>query len=919
MKNFTALLGRRLIQVGRRLNRTPKKPRAKRGNRIPHETLQTQAVAYHRLARAQNGLSYAGAYREIKTAPTKSEELKLLETARYLHLNNSLLTALANGGNISEELVGYTRKIGESGQFAKARPLLSALSATPELRNAALLARGVLEKLNRNSPMAWKLFSELPLDFVLSAALPEYFSVAFRTDPERAEKDASSLIKKGSAARSTQDWLYLFQETFGAQRYPLASKVLANARQSLEAEPSESTGVHEELRRRLEWYEMWSQRAALPKPRQATPDKVHFGIMTYDHVDLRHSSSNLGDYTQTISATGHLLRHSNLKLSGDKDLVKTAEELQGRIRSDRVIEGPGGEVELHLVRRDLSSLDSVPPGTWMLWFGWHMHNVFDQRTDFPLNENVRPLFVSFHVNRAELLTSAAVDYLKQHGPIGCRDWATTYLLLAAGIDAFFSGCLTTTIDTVFPETGPIQTDEERRLWVDAKNTPRGAECFKQEQKEVRTRSFSRNMSDALAALDWYRKDYNVITTSRLHSYLPSRAIGLDVDFRAKVPADIRFEGLIGLSDDEFSTLQQSLLNRIAPAMSAIVRGASETEVRKSWQDACAEDVAKAKDRLKSLEPLQPREMNVAREVDNTRKTRTERPRKWTSKMGYEIHVEVSLDGNLKHQLEVVLDALETHCSRPLHIYVLSRDHGVRDHDYLALLFPEISFTWFHCDEIDYGPYIRLIGHITVATMDRLLLPDLLPDLAQIIHLDLDTLPMADITEVWNIELGDSPLAARMSPLERVRSGFQNFLNVAKSMKVDAEQTSSFIRRICARHDYDFEGFNAGLMLLNLTKMRADNFCETFLPYAEVYGLHDQDILNFYAGANRSEIEGRWNRIPRLEVLDSPAMIHWAGPEKPWNENHVPGKEHWVAAVARLQKRKGLTEQQRVQTDPCERQ
>lgn len=909
-KNPKALLGRLLIKVGRRLNRTPEKPRIKKGNRIPHETLKTQALAYRHLVRAQNGLRYAGAYHEIKTAPTKSEELRVLEAARDLHLTNSLLTALANGGNIAEELVGYARKTGERGQFAKARPLLSGLSATPELRNAALLARGVLAKLNKNSPMAWKLFSELPLDFVLRAALPEYFSVAFRTDPERAEKDAAALIKKGSAARSTQDWLYLFQENFGAQRYPLAAKALANARQSLESEPSESTEVHAELRRRLEWYEMWSQRAALPKPRQATPDKVHFGIMTYDQADLRHSSSNLGDYTQTISATGHLLRHSNLKLSGDKDLVKTAEELQGRIRSDRVIEGPGAEVELHLVRRDLSSVDLVPFGTWMLWFGWHMHNVFDQRTDFPLNENIRPLFVSFHVNRAELLTSAAVDYLKQHGPIGCRDWATTYLLLAAGIDAFFSGCLTTTIDTVFPETGPIQTDKERRLWVDAKNTPKGVECFKQGQEEVRTRSFSRNMSDALAALDWYRKDYNVITTSRLHSCLPSRAIGLDVDFRAKNPADIRFEGLIGLSDDEFCTLKQSLLNRIAPAMSAILRGASETEVRKAWQDACADDVAKAKDRLKSLEPLQPRAINVAREVEKVRKTRTERPRKSTSKTGDEIHIEVSLDGNFKHQLEVVLDAVETHCSRPLHIYVLSREHGVEDHDCLALLFPEISFTWFHCDEIDYGPDIRLIRHITVATMDRLLLPDLLPDLAQIIHLDLDTLPMADITEVWNIELGDTPLAARTRPLERVRSGFQNLLSIAKSMKEDAEQTSSFLRRYCARHDCDFEGFNAGLMLLNLTKMRADNFCETFLPYVEAYGLHDQDILNFYAGANRADIEGRWNRIPRFEVLDSPAMIHWAGREKPWDENHVPGKEYWVAAVARLQKRKWPTEEQR---------
>ena len=49
-----------------------------------------------------------------------------------------------------------------------------------------------------------------------------------------------------------------------------------------------------------------------------------------------------------------------------------------------------------------------------------------------------------------MLTDEAQAYLRRHGPVGCRDWNTVFLLLSAGIDAFFSGCLTTTVDALFP-------------------------------------------------------------------------------------------------------------------------------------------------------------------------------------------------------------------------------------------------------------------------------------------------------------------------------------------------------------------------------------------------------------------------------------------------------------------------------------
>ena len=103
------------------------------------------------------------------------------------------------------------------------------------------------------------------------------------------------------------------------------------------------------------------------------------------------------------------------------------------------------------VHRDASMYQPIPEDTWVLCFGWYMHALFEMRHGFPLHRNLRPVFVSFHCNKRGLLTPEAIEYLRRYGPVGCRDWTTVYLLLSCGVPAFFSGCVTTTIDTVFPD------------------------------------------------------------------------------------------------------------------------------------------------------------------------------------------------------------------------------------------------------------------------------------------------------------------------------------------------------------------------------------------------------------------------------------------------------------------------------------
>ena len=69
--------------------------------------------------------------------------------------------------------------------------------------------------------------------------------------------------------------------------------------------------------------------------------------------------------------------------------------------------------------------------------------------NWPPSEKIKPLFISFHLNpsiEAELLKDESLHYFKTHEPIGCRDIYTRDILLEKGINAFYSSCITTTID-----------------------------------------------------------------------------------------------------------------------------------------------------------------------------------------------------------------------------------------------------------------------------------------------------------------------------------------------------------------------------------------------------------------------------------------------------------------------------------------
>ena len=76
--------------------------------------------------------------------------------------------------------------------------------------------------------------------------------------------------------------------------------------------------------------------------------------------------------------------------------------------------------------------------------GWFMHIP----NNWPPSKKIRPIFLSFHINKEaseKMLANHGVTYLKENGPIGCRDRYTLSLLCQSGIESWFTGCLTLTL------------------------------------------------------------------------------------------------------------------------------------------------------------------------------------------------------------------------------------------------------------------------------------------------------------------------------------------------------------------------------------------------------------------------------------------------------------------------------------------
>jgi lipopolysaccharide biosynthesis glycosyltransferase len=167
------------------------------------------------------------------------------------------------------------------------------------------------------------------------------------------------------------------------------------------------------------------------------------------------------------------------------------------------------------------------------------------------------------------------------------------------------------------------------------------------------------------------------------------------------------------------------------------------------------------------------------------------------------------------------------------------------------------------------------GRLTGATLMKLLLPEhYASKYDKILYLDADLTIHSDVSALFGVAMGNCPLAA--VPSGRVLSNLSD---------EEAERLRSHFAALGLSAPYRF--FNTGVMLMSTADWRAARVTERALDFLrrnrELCSLPDEDSLNAVLNGEILELSSIWNTFPQRLWASKlePAIIHYAGDNKPW--------------------------------------
>lgn len=185
---------------------------------------------------------------------------------------------------------------------------------------------------------------------------------------------------------------------------------------------------------------------------------------------------------------------------------------------------------------------------------------------------------------------------------------------------------------------------------------------------------------------------------------------------------------------------------------------------------------------------------------------------------------------------------------------------------------------YYIEKVKDKLYTR--DYYTKTTYFRLFIANLYPQYNKAIYLDSDIVVLGDVSELYNIELGDNLIAAAPDDVIQTTRVFQEYAE-----------------KVVGVADYR-NYFNAGILLMNLDEFRKFNFQEKFLYLLETIKFtvaQDQDYLNRLCKGKVKIIDKGWDRMP-IATDDYPKenikIIHYNLADKPWRYDNIKYQEYF---------------------------
>lgn len=244
-----------------------------------------------------------------------------------------------------------------------------------------------------------------------------------------------------------------------------------------------------------------------------------------------------------------------------------------------------------------------------------------------------------------------------------------------------------------------------------------------------------------------------------------------------------------------------------------------------------------------------------------------------------IHVATAFDNNYVQHAGVMLCSLfSNNPDENFHLHLFC--HHVEQPSLRKL---EEFLTGHHCVvhfydvSLDNEKKLVVSGHISIASYLRVFLPAYLDSsIEKILYLDPDIIVKGNISELWETDVSNFYLAA-----------VENVTPERKEILSDVDE---------------YRYFNAGVLLINIMYWREHKVMEKVVSFIENNHTrlkwHDQDALNavlynkWLAVHPKYNMQGalfmdefscfRGNPDELKEAIDSPAIIHYSTPLKPWH-------------------------------------
>lgn len=235
----------------------------------------------------------------------------------------------------------------------------------------------------------------------------------------------------------------------------------------------------------------------------------------------------------------------------------------------------------------------------------------------------------------------------------------------------------------------------------------------------------------------------------------------------------------------------------------------------------------------------------------------------------------------------------------IYFYILTPDFSVDSTQRIQTLcdkfqskvvFISIDLNLFNNLPISYS-------HFSLDNYSRILAPELCKGCDRLLYLDCDLIILGDVVKLFDFDLKGKPIGA----VPHVQLPYQD----------------TFIKNFNLK-EIDIY-FNSGVLLMNASTWRSGAYSGQLLEVASKYSdkLHfaDQDLLNLFFWNNYYHLPGVWNVEARLyrekllglpqtkeitERIQSPQIIHYTGPDKPWlSRQYVPKREIYLEYSDRL--------------------